>query len=99
MKQKKGFLLTTREQMNRGAVISGIGFLLYLGASALAWDAVGLVIAAVFGLIALYVFVSTLCARGKDRESVSYSLMWGTASLTILLLGCAVLTVKMYLGL
>ena len=98
MKQK-GFLLTTKEQMNRGAMIAGIGFLLYLAASALAWEAVGLVIAIVFGLIALYVFVSTLSARGKDRESVSYSLMWGTASLSILLLGCAVLTVKMYLGL
>ena len=99
MKEKKGFLLKTREQMNRGAIVSGVGFLVYLGASALAWETVGLVLAIVFGLIALYVFVSTLAGRSKDKEAVSYSLMWGTGALALMLLGCAVLTIRMYLGL
>ena len=32
---KKSFLLQTVRQMNAGAVVSGLGFLLYLGAAAL----------------------------------------------------------------
>lgn len=98
MKQKQGFFLKQIEQMNRGAMVSGVGFLLYLGASALAWDYVALGIAIIFGFIALYTFLSTLTARSKDREAVSYSLMWGTGALTFMLLGCAALTIKMYLG-
>lgn len=99
MKQKQEIFLRSTEQMNHGTMISGAGFLAYLGASALAWDHLALAIAIVFGLIALYVFLSTLSVRRKDREAVSYSLMWGTGSLAILLLGCAALTIKMYLGL
>ena len=32
---KQGFLLQTVKQMNNGAIVSGIGFLLYVAASAL----------------------------------------------------------------
>ena len=35
MREKKGFLLQTVQQMNAGAIVSGLGFLLYLALSAL----------------------------------------------------------------
>ena len=35
MKERKGFLLYTLAQMRAGAIVSGLGFLLYLALSAL----------------------------------------------------------------
>ena len=35
MKEKKSLLLQTVKQMNIGAIVSGIGFLLYLGTAAM----------------------------------------------------------------
>ena len=96
---KNNIWLQPGRQMNGGAIVSGMGFLLYLGASALGWEIAALILAILFGLAALYVFLSALMGRGRDRESVSYSIMWGTGALTLLLLGCAVLTIKLWLGL
>ena len=61
--------------------------------------AAALIAAIGFGLESLYVFLSTLEWREKDKESVSYNIMWGTAALTLLMLGPAVMTVKLALGL
>ena len=52
-----------------------------------------------FGLESLYTFLSTLEWREKDKESVSYSIMWGTAALALLMLVPAVMTIKQALGL
>ena len=52
-----------------------------------------------FGLIAVWTFLSAAVVRRKDKETVSYNLLWGTGALALLLGGCAVLTVKMRLGL
>ena len=89
MKEKKSHLLQTVKQMNVGVSVCGVGFLLYLAASALKLGVVVEVIGVVFGVIALYVFFSVAVGRGKDKESVSYNLLWGSASLAILLLGFA----------
>lgn len=99
MKEKKGVLLRTVRQMNAGAIVSGIGFALYLIASALGKEAAADGIAVVFGVVALYVFVSISEGRRLDKEAVSYNLLWGQGALTLLLVGCAVLTVKIRLGL
>lgn len=96
---KQDIWLKPGKQINSGAIVGGIGFALYLAFSALGWDAAALIAAIGFGLESLYVFLSTLEWREKDKESVSYSIMWGTGALTLLMLGPAVMTVKLALGL
>lgn len=96
---KQDIWLKPGKQINSGAIVGGIGFALYLAFSALGWDVAALIAAIGFGLESLYVFFSTLEWREKDKESVSYSIMWGTAALTLLMLGPAVMTVKLALGL
>ena len=99
MKEKKGFLLKTVKEMNIGAAASGIGFLLYLLASAVAPTIVADVVSWVFGVIALYVWFSVMAGRHEDKEAVSYNLLWGQSALTLMLVACAVLSIRMRLGL
>lgn len=99
MKEKRGFWLQTVKQMNIGAGVSGIGFLLYLAASAMGLETAADIITIVFGVVALYVFISVAEGRSRDKTAVSYSLLWGTGALALLLGGCAVLTIKLRLGL
>ena len=96
---KRGFLLQTVKQMNNGAIVSGIGFLLYVAASALELDVLAGILAIAFGIAALYVLVSVAEGRKRDKKAVSYNLLWGQTALTILLVGCAVLTIRLWLGL
>jgi len=99
MKEKKGFLLKTVKEMNIGAAVSAAGFLLYLLASALAPRIVVDAIAVVFGIIALYVWFSVMAGRHEDKEAVSYNLLWGQSAVTLMLVACAVLGIRMRLGL
>ena len=96
---KKNIWLRPGRPINAGAIAGGVGFALYLALSALKWDTAALIVAIGFGLESLYTFFSTLEWREKDEASISYSIMWGTAALSLLLLGPAVLTIKMELGL
>ena len=96
---KKDIWLKPEKQINNGAIVGGIGFVLYMAFSALGWSGIALIVAIGFGLESLYTFLSTLEWREKDRESVSYSIMWGTAALALLLLVPAVMTIKQALGL
>ena len=98
MKDTKKGPLTTRT-INGGAILSGIGFLLYLAARALGWEMAADGICIVFGVIAVLTFLAAAVGRQKDKELVSYSLLWGTGALAMLLGGCAVLPIKMKLGL
>lgn len=99
MKEKKSLLLQTEKQMNAGAIVSGLGFLLYLALSALGWETASDIAAVAFALVSAYVFASVSAGRSRDKERVSYSLLWGTGALAILMVSCAVLTVKLRLGL
>ena len=99
MKEKKGFLLQTVKQMNAGAIVSGLGFLLYLALSALELETAADITAVAFGMVSVYVFASVAAGRSRNREAVSYSLLWGTGALALLLGGCGVLTIRMGLGL
>lgn len=98
MKEKRGFLLRTAGQMNAGAAVCGAGFLLYLALSVLGWETAADIAAVVFGIAALYVFCSVAAEWARDRQAVSCSLLWGTGALALLLGGCGVLTVKLWLG-
>lgn len=99
MREKKSFLLQTVEQMNAGAIVSGLGFLLYLALSALEWEMAADLTAVAFGVAAVYVFISVAAGRSRDGKAVSYSLLWGTGALALLLGGCGILTIKLWLGL
>lgn len=96
---KKDIWLKPGKQINSGAIIGGIGFLLFLAFSALEWEALALITSIGFGLESLYVFLSTLEWREKDKESVSYSIMWGTCSLALLMLVPAYAAIRKALGL
>lgn len=99
MRQKNSLLLQGVKQLNLGAVTSGIGFLLYLGAAALGWQDAADVLSLIFAVVSLYVFASVAAGRKRDREAVSYNLLWGTGALALLLCMCAVLTLRERLGL
>ena len=96
---KKDIWLKPGKQINNGAIVGGIGFVLYMAFSALGWSGIALIVAIGLGLESLYTFLSTLEWREKDKESVSYSIMWGTAALALLMLVPAVMTIKQALGL
>ena len=95
---KKNRIWTTRE-LNRGAIVSGVGFALYLAARALQWELIAGILCIVFALIAIYVFLAAAEARQADKAAVSYNLLWGTGALALMLGACAVMTVKLKLGL
>ena len=97
-KQKKGLLLQTQKELNTGAIVSGIGFLLYIAASAMEWIGAANVIAVVFALVSLWVFLSAMTARGEDKETASGNLVLGTGALTLLLGACAVLAIRRWTG-
>jgi len=98
MKRQGGFLLRDVRQMNRGAVASGVGFLLYLGATVLGWTAAADILALVFSVVSVYVFASVAAGRRRDKEAVSYNLLWGQAALALLTCMCAVLALRELLG-
>ena len=95
MKRKKSLLLQGAKQLNLGAMVSGAGFLLYLGAAALGWRGAADVLALLFALVSLYVFASVAAARQRDKESVSYNLLWGQGALAALLCLCAAAAVRL----
>jgi len=98
-KEKKNFLMQDVRSMNIASAVSGVGFLLYVGAAALEWILVKDILAVIFGLIAVWTFLSVITAREKDKEAVSLNLLWGTGALAIMLGACAVLGIKLRLGL
>lgn len=98
MKGKNTLLLQGVKQLNRGAIVSGAGFLLYLGAAALGLTGAADVLSLAFTLVSLYVFASAAAERRRDKETVSYNLLWGTGALAALLCLCAAATLRQRLG-
>lgn len=96
--KEKGFLLRGTKRLNLGAIVSGVGFLLYLGAAALGRRGIADGLALVFALASLYVFASAAEGRRRDKEAVSYNLLWGTGALAALLCLCAAASLRQRLG-
>ena len=90
---KKSIWLKPGKQLNSGAIVGGIGFALYLVLSAREWRTAALIVAIGFGIEAAYTFFSAVDCREKDKDSVSYNILWGTGAVMILLLVPAVLTI------
>lgn len=88
----------TIKQINRGAVASGVGFALYLALSALGQQVIADIVNVIFAVVALWTFLCAAELRGKDREAVSYSLLWGIGALALMLTAFAVLMIRQRLG-
>ena len=94
---KKGFFLSTVPQLQKGAIVSAIGFALFVATSALVPALSGWV-ALVFAGVSLYVFWSLVRVAEREKGLVGYSLAWGQGAVTLMLCACAVLSVKEWLG-
>ena len=97
MKEKISIWLQTVKQLRIGVSVCGVGFLLYIMLLMLEMEATADVIACIFGPISVYVFFSVVDARSRDKEAVTFSLLWGAGALMIMLAGCAILAIKFYL--
>lgn len=98
-KEKRGFLLKTQKQLNLGAAVSALGFLLFLLVSALNLGIVKDIVVVVCAVVSLWVFVSVADVRKDDKETVSYNLLWGTGALALMMVFFAFATLRMRLGL
>ena len=67
---KKDIWLKPGKQINSGAIVGGIGFVLYIACSALGWSGLALVVAIGFGAESLYTFLSALEWRDRDKEAI-----------------------------
>ena len=83
--KKKGLLLQTKKQMNNGAVATGLGFVLYMVLLVLGQALAADMVAIAFGVVGIYVSLSVMEARSRDKEEISYNLLWGQLALTIFL--------------
>ena len=97
--KRRGLLFQTKKQMNNGAIATGLGFVLYLVLLVLGLELPADLVAIAFSVVGIFNALSVLAGRRRDREAVSYNLLWGQLALTILLAACAVLAVKQRLGL
>lgn len=98
MKRRNIFLLHGTRQLNRGAILSGVGFLLYILATAVGLTAAADLCVLVFSVVSAYVFVSVAAQRRRDKSAVSCNLLWGQAALTLLTCMCAILTLRETMG-
>ena len=97
--KRKGLLFQTKKQMNNGAVATGLGLVLYMVLLVLGLEMAADRVAIAFGVVGIFNSLSVLEGRRKDKENISYNLLWGQLALTIFLVACAVLAVKQRLGL
>ena len=97
--KKKGLLLQTKKQMNNGAVATGRGFVLSMVLLVLGQELAADLVAIAFGVVGIYVSLSVMEARSRDKEEISYNLLWGQLALTVFLVACAVLAIRQRLGL
>lgn len=95
---KNGFFLSP-EKLNKGYVTSAVGFVAYLAACAGVGQAKAGVLALIFAIVSIYVFLSVAAAREDDKEKVGYNLLWGSGALAIMMCAFAVASIKLWLGL
>ena len=97
--KKRGLLFQTKKQMNNGAIATGLGFVLYLVLLVLGLELPADLVAIAFSVVGIFNSLSVLEGRRRNREDVSYNLLWGQLALTIFLVACAVLAVRQRMGL
>ena len=75
--KKKGLLFQTKKQMNNGAIATGLGFGLYLVLLVLGLELPADLVAIAFSVVGIFNSLSVLEGRRKDKEDISYNLLWG----------------------
>ena len=95
---KNGFFLKP-DKLNQGYVVSAAGFVVYLAACALLGQAKAGIVAVIFAVISVYVFLSVAAARKEDKETVGDNLLWGSCSLAIMMCAFIAASIKLWLGL
>ena len=88
--KKRGLLFQTKKQMNNGAIATGLGFVLYLVLLVLGLELPADLVAIAFGVVGIFNSLSVLEGRRRNREDVSYNLLWGQLARTSFLVACAV---------
>ena len=96
--KKRGLLFQTKKQMNNGAIATGLGFVLYLVLLVLGLVLPAGLVAIAFRVVGIFNSLSVLEGQRRNREDVSYNLLWGQLALTIFLVACAVLAVRQRMG-
>ena len=71
----------------------------YLALLAMGLELPADLVAIAFGVVGIFNSLSVLEGRRRNREDVSYNLLWGQLALTIFLVACAVLAIRQRLGL
>ena len=89
--KKKGLLFQTKKQMNNGAIATGLGFGLYLVLLVLGLELPADLVAIAFSVVGIFNSLSVLEGRRKDKEDISYNLLWGQLALTVFLVAWGVL--------
>lgn len=92
----KKFLLKTPRQYRGGEIVSALGFAAYLAGEALRQpDSRMVFVLAAFTVISVWTLLSILSAPdGKEKSGVTASFLIGQTSVTLLLAGCLVLTLR-----
>lgn len=91
--------LIPQEKLNKWYGLTALGFLLYLIACGVVGQKAAGVVAVIFCVIAVYLFISVAAAREDDKQAVGYNLLWGSGALALMLGACAYLSLKLWLGL
>ena len=66
--KKKSLLLQTTKQINTGAIVSGIGFVLYLALAAMGWELAADIVVIAFAAAAVWTFLSAAAGRLIQTE-------------------------------
>ncbi len=98
MKRKTPLRCPGVPPLTPGPLGAGLGFLLLLWGAALGRRDAAEILSVAFALVSLYVFASAAAGRLKDKEAVSYSLLWGTGALAMLTCLCALAALWQRLG-
>lgn len=87
-----------RKRINQGSIVSALGLVLYMVVVAVGRQTLAGVLSIPFAAISAWTCMTASELRRKDKEAVSYNVLWGTGAVMILLVVCAVMNVKLWLG-
>ena len=93
-------LLKTLHQFRIGEILSAIGFAAYVAGTALGFsDTTMVVVLAIFSLISVWTLLSLFLLPAEQKKSViTPSFTIGQTAVTILLVSCLVLTIRVIAG-
>ena len=79
--KRNGLLLPAKNQMNNGAIVTGLGFVLYMVLLVLGQELLADLTAIAFGVVGIYVSLSVLAGRRRGQKGGAYTPPSGPLSL------------------